>query len=122
MSEKKLHTVFGVDPASGPGELVRATFTGAGELVHLETWPERWDEERARALREQLAGLDFSRQYLGQLPSERGIQSDDPCIYYRIGEPAGDCESDGHYLCSRCVERAPLEPEEEPDGPAARAR
>lgn len=71
MSEKK-HTIFGFDPATGPGSFVRATFTGAGELVHLETWPERWDEEKARALQEQLDGLDFSRQYLGQLPSERG--------------------------------------------------
>ena len=28
------------------------------------------------------------------------------CDAFAIGKPAGDCLTDGHYLCNECVERA----------------
>lgn len=30
---------------------------------------------------------------------------DAPCFDFEPGAPAGDCETDGHYLCDECVER-----------------
>jgi hypothetical protein len=130
MGEKseKRHAIFGVDPASGPGSFVRATFTGAGELVHLETWPERWDEEQARTLLERFREIDFSQTFIGVPPGSFGDprvrDPDCPCDSYRPGKPSGDCYADGHYLCRECEECDPLrfEVEEDPNNPVVRAR
>lgn len=27
-----------------------------------------------------------------------------PCAQFQLGEPAGSCTTDGHYVCDECVE------------------
>ncbi len=47
---------------------------------------------------------------LGAIPGvlgARGVRDPDaPCTAFEPGEPAGDCQTDGHYLCDECVHRA----------------
>jgi len=51
-----------------------------------------------------------------------------PCTAFVTGDPAGTCQTDGHYICDECIERAtcsgcgerpsrcecPVEPDEAP--------
>jgi hypothetical protein len=41
---------------------------------------------------------------------EDGVRDpENPCSAFVEGEPRGDCETDGHYMCDECVERATCE-------------
>jgi hypothetical protein len=60
------------------------------------------DEARAEEL---AAGSTFGAD---------GVRDPDyPCEHFRNGTPAGECESDGHYLCKECRELVPRDDEEQ---------
>lgn len=43
-----------------------------------------------------------------------GVRDPDaPCDAFAPGKPAGKCETDGHYMCDECSNRAPDEGENE---------
>jgi len=39
------------------------------------------------------------------MPKVRDV--DNPCHKFVPGDPAGDCDGDGHYLCAECSEKNP---------------
>jgi hypothetical protein len=54
------------------------------------------------AWRELVANVNDST-FFGQ----DGVRDPDaPCTAFHNGKPAGLCETDGHYLCDECMERA----------------
>jgi len=70
--------------------------------------------EEVRSLRDEIEStekeLSKKKIRLAQLTGE-GMWMDGvrdpkfPCPDFKRGKPAGECESDGHYICSSCVNR-----------------
>ncbi len=55
------------------------------------------DRERVRA------DLDRVPRLRLQVVGVRGVRDpDSPCDTFEPGEPAGDCQTDGHYMCHEC--------------------
>lgn len=70
------------------------------------------DEQLAAmaALAEAEQALDLARRRLAIAKGPThvdGVRDPDyPCVEFRLGDPAGDCPTDGHYVCDECVHRA----------------
>ncbi|MGH9462243.1 MAG: hypothetical protein ACRD1X_13555 [Vicinamibacteria bacterium] len=58
---------------------------------------DRWQQLEALANGRTIVGMDGVRD------------PEAPCEVFRNGTPFGRCETDGHYLCDECVERATCE-------------
>jgi hypothetical protein len=50
--------------------------------------------------------LPYDSRLVAYGVGEPGIRDGEfPCPRFRPGRPEGDCGSDGHYLCRKCIER-----------------
>ncbi len=103
-------------------------------------WPEAADvPRRAHLVKEQEAHrdtkaiLEATENLVGKSERERdelaevlrriakleddhveGLDPKTPCEQYRPGSPRGNCETDGHYMCSECAEKLKEPHAEEP--------
>lgn len=59
-----------------------------------------------------LTARELVRSAIGLDRPERDPDFPCPSREFEPGEPAGDCDTDGHYMCAECVHCRPGAPEE----------